>query len=253
MKFDKPIICLDIETTGLDIGTDKIIEIYLLKKNIDGTLEEWYSRFNPYPTIISEGAFSKHGITQEDLENEPLIKEKIPEILKFIEGCDLLGYNLLKFDIPMIIDEFIRNGFVFNHKNHFIYDAYRIWTHFEKRTLGDAVNRFLGRDITNYHTAHGDVVHTLEIFEKQIQLFGDGNMYTSFDPLFEDNVKKIDFNGTFQLNEKLDIVFGGGKHQGKLVKDIVKSERGYMDWLIEKSSMPIETKLIAKKLLAKFA
>lgn len=251
MKINKPIVCLDIETTGLDTQADKIIEIYLLRKNLDGTTDEWYSRFNPYPTSIGNGAFEKHGISQEDLQNEPFIKEKIPQILEFVKGCDLVGYNLLKFDIPMIIDEFIRNGYIFNHKERFIYDAYKIWMHFEKRTLGDAVVRFLGRGITDYHTSKGDVQHTLEIFEKQVELFADGDTESVFNPLF-DYAKNVDFNGTFQLNEQFEIVFGGGKHQGKLVKDVVKTERGYMDWLITKSAMPTETKLIAKKLLSKF-
>lgn len=251
MKIEKPLVCLDIETTGLDTQTDKIIEIYLLKKNIDGTTEEWYSRFNPYPTPIGEGAFEKHGITQEDLVSEPFIKDRIPEILSFIKGCDLVGYNLLKFDIPMIVDEFIRNGYIFNHKSYMIYDAYKIWMHFEKRTLGDAVTRFLGRNIKDYHTSKGDVEHTLEVFEKQVEIFADNDIEAVFNPLF-DYSKNIDFNGTFVLNEELDIVFGVGKHQGKKVKSVVRDERGYMDWLIEKSNMPRETKLIARKLLTKF-
>ena len=250
-NLKKPLACLDIETTGLNTQVDKIIEIFILKLNIDGTLEEFYSRFNPWPTPIGEGAFGKHGISQEDLQNEPIFKDKIPEIQEFLENCDIVGYNIIKFDIPMIIDEFIRNGVVFNHRGRKIYDAYKIWTHFEKRTLSDAVVRFLDQKIKDYHTAKSDVEHTLNVFQKQVDLFGDQDL-DAFDELSNFS-KTIDFNGMFVLNDSFEIMFGQGKHQGKLVKDIVKTEKSYMDWIIEKSQMPNETKLIAKKLKIKFA
>lgn len=250
-SLKRPLACLDIETTGLNTQLDKIIEIYILKLNVDGTMDEFYSRFNPWPTPIGEGAYGKHGITQEDLQNEPILKDKIPEIQSFLENCDIVGYNIIKFDIPMIIDEFIRNGAIFNHKSRKIYDAYKIWTHFEKRTLGDAVIRFLGHEIKDYHTSKGDVEHTLKVFQKQVELYGDQDLDT-FDELSNFS-KTIDFNGTFILNDSFEIIFGQGKHQGKLVKDVIKSERGYIDWIIEKSQMPNETKLIAKKLREKFA
>ena len=220
-NLKRPIVCLDIETTGLDIGLDKIIEIYILKRLPSGELEEFYSRFNPYPTLIGEGALGKHGITLDDLQDEPKFKEKIPLIQDFLQDCDITGYNILKFDIPFLIDEFIRNGAIFNHKNRKIYDAYKIWMHFEKRTLGDAVTRFLNKDIKDYHSAKGDVEHTLEVFEKQVELFGDDNI-DNFGEI-SDFSKNLDFNGTFIINDSFEIEFGQGKHQGKLVKNVLKT------------------------------
>lgn len=246
----KPLVCLDIETTGLDIQKDKIIEIYLLKKNLDGSYQEYYSRFNPYPVKIIDDAFNKHGITQNDLNNEPFFKDKIHEVLDFIKDCDLVGYNLLRFDLPIIIDECLRNGVYFNHRGYKIYDSYLIWMYFEKRSLSDAVNRFLDENIENYHTARSDVENTIRVFEKQIELYTDNNI-DKIDEIFNSS-KKIDFNGTFKLNENMDIIFGNGKYENHKVKDIIKSDIGYLNWLIEKSAQPKETKTIAKKLVSKY-
>ena len=104
MKIEKPIVFFDIESTGLNQIKDRIVELYMAKQNPDGTVDEFYSRFNPYPVEISEMAAKVHGITLEDVQNEPTFSQKAEEVLKFIEGSDLGGYNILSFDIPMIFD-----------------------------------------------------------------------------------------------------------------------------------------------------
>jgi DNA polymerase-3 subunit epsilon len=252
LNLKKPLICLDIETTGLNILDDKIIELYMLKKNTDGTTEEYYSRFNPYPTQISESAFDKHGITLEDLQNEPYLKDALPEILEFISDGDLLGYNLLHFDIPMFIEECIRYNKVFNHRGRKIFDAYRIWTHYEKRTLADAVTKFLGREIKDYHTSKGDVEHTFEVFEKQMEMYSDNTNFYDVADIISSVPKKIDFNGFFVLDENNNIIVSTGKHKGANVESLAKTEPDYFAWIINKSSMPTETKLIAKKLFTAY-
>jgi len=153
MNITKPICCLDIETTGLDLNEDRIIEIYILKEYPNGAQEELIGRFNNAGRAIAQGAQEKHGISEEDLISEPLFSERAAEIFNFIKDCDLCGYNLIRFDLPVLTNEFLRNNIIFSHRKFRIFDSLLIWQHFEKRTLEDAVKRFLKKDISDYHTA----------------------------------------------------------------------------------------------------
>jgi len=246
MSTQKPICCLDIETTGLDVNRDRIIEIYILKEWPDGTQDELYSRFNNQGTEIAKQAQEKHGIDESDLVDEPNFEEKAREIFNFIADSDLCGYNLIGFDLPLLTSEFLRCNIIFSHRKFRVFDALLIWKHYEKRTLEDAVHRFLDKDITEYHTARADVIHTLEVFKKQQKEFND-----DLDVLYKESSsvsKRIDLNGTFQLNDLLKPVLGVGKHKGIEVSVVLENDPNYFKWIFEKSDMPNETKLIAKKL-----
>lgn len=147
----KPIVFFDLETTGLSQTKDRIVEMYMRKKDDNGEIHEFYSRFNPFPVEISEMASSVHGITAEDVANEPRFEEKSQEILDFIKDCDLGGYNILNFDLPLLFEEFIPAGKMLDYRKHRIFDAYRMWTHYEPRTLTGATKRFLDRDLKDAH------------------------------------------------------------------------------------------------------
>lgn len=245
MNTTKPICCLDIETTGLDVNQDRIIELYILKEHPNGAQEELIGRFSNSGRAIAPGAQEKHGISEEELVDEPLFSTRAKEIFDFISGSDLCGYNLINFDLPLLTAEFLRCNIIFSHRKFRIFDSLLIWKHFEKRTLGDAVKRFLNRDITDYHTARADVIHTLDVFKKQMEEFSD-----DLDLLYKETssvAKRIDLNGTFLLNDELIPIFGVGKHKGVPIKDVVQNDPNYFKWIIEKSEMPQETKLIAKK------
>lgn len=246
MTLTKPICCLDIETTGLDINEDRIIEIYILKEWPNGLQEEFYSRFSNGDRKIAPSAEEKHGISEEDLVNEPLFSERATEIFNFIKDSDLCGYNLIHFDLPLLTSEFLRSNIIFSHRKFRIFDSLLIWKHFERRTLEDAVKRFLDKDISDYHTARADVIHTLSVFKSQLTQFTD-----DLDLLYKETSsvsKRIDLNGTFIFNDDLVAILGIGKHKGSTVKWVLENDPQYIKWIFEKSDMPHETKLIAKKL-----
>lgn len=252
MEKSKPIVFFDLETTGLNQKTDRIVEICMIKENPDGTTEELYSKFNPFPVEVSPEAELVHGMSNEDLMNEPEFSEKANDILAFIEGCDIGGYNILYFDIPMLFEELYRCGKPYDFKKHIIYDSYKIWTVSESRTLTGAVKRYLGESHTHAHSAKGDVEVTARILKKQIQEYRD--QYETPEQmamLTSEMNNKIDFAGKFGKNEDNQIVITFGKHKDKPVQKIYAEDPGYLQWMYEKADFPTETKLIARNIHAK--
>jgi len=253
MKMEKPIVFFDLETTGLSQTNDRIIEIYMLRENLDGTEDEFYSRFNPQPIEISEAASKVHGMTMEDLKDEPKFSDKADEILKFMEGCDIGGYNIMYFDVPMLFEEFHRSGKLFNYRNYRILDSYRIWTYYEPRTLTGAAKRFLGEGIENAHRAKNDVIATRGIFHKQMEEWLGETPIGEMVNLTTDLDKKIDLAGKFAKNESGDIILTFGKHANKTVQQIFSTDGEYFRWMYEKAEMPTDTKMIARRIYAKLS
>lgn len=259
MKIENPIVFFDIETTGLSQTNDRIVEIYMLKKNPDGTEEEFYSRFNPYPVQVSKEAEDLHGLSNEDLMSEPGFKEKSRDILAFIEGCDIGGYNILGFDLPFLTEEFIRCGIDYSFarphtKGIRIFDVYKIWTESEPRNLIGASKRFLKEDLVNAHQAKADVIATARVFEKQLEEFG--NMYEDVNDLAELTSKlknKLDLSGKFIINENHQICLSFGKYKDKTVQEIFRDDSGYFLWMAEKSDMSNEVKKLAKSIYEKLS
>lgn len=248
-----PIVFFDIETTGLNQKTDRIIELYMYRENPDGTTEELYSRFNPYPVPVSQEAESVHGISSEDLVNEPNFSEKVNEVLQFIQGCDLGGYNIIHFDIPMLFEEIYRaNGTTYNFKDHRIFDSYKIWIKSETRTLTGAVQRYLGRDHEHAHSAKADVIATAEILKKQLEEYN--SLYESTDSMADETAElkdRLDFGGKFAKNNQGQVVITFGKHKDKPVQQVYSEDTGYLKWMYEVADFPTDTKLIAKTIYEK--
>jgi len=252
MELSKPIVFFDLETTGLNQKTDRIIEICMIKENSDGTSEELYSKFNPFPVEVSHEAEMVHGMSSEDLMNEPSFSEKAKDILKFIEGCDIGGYNILYFDIPMLFEELYRCGLPYDFKKHTIYDSYKIWTASESRTLTGAVKRYLGESHVHAHSAKGDVEVTARILKSQFQVYADQYGSPQEMALVTSEMgKKVDFAGKFGRNENNQIVITFGKHKDKTVQQVYSEDQGYLQWMYEKAEFPTETKLIARNIYAK--
>ena len=248
MKIEKPKVHFDLETTGLSQTKDRIVELYMLKENPDGTEEEFYSRFNPYPVTISEEASEVHGITAEDLKDEPLFSDKADEILEFINGSDISGYNIIYFDIPLLFEEFHRVGKIFNYRNHKILDSYRIWMHYEPRTLTGATKRFLGNELEGAHRAKNDVIASKQILHKQMEEWQNDLSIEEVSDETTQLDKKIDLSGKFIRNDDNEITLSFGKHAKKTIAQIGKEDPDYFRWMYEKAEMPTDTKMIARKI-----
>lgn len=248
MKLKKSIVFFDIETTGLDKKEDRIIEIYLLKKNPDGTEEEFYSRFNPYPVLISQGAYVVHGISSKDLENEPSFSEKAKEIIDFIGDSDLAGYNILFFDMPMLFEEMFRCKVLFDWKKYRILDSYRIWTHYEPRTLGGAVKKFLGKEILNAHQAKADVQATADIFFKQMDMWFSVEDLESVSEVTSDLSNRVDLSGKLKKNSEGEVIITFGKHNNKTISKIFIEDPSYLQWFISNSDFPSDSRFEVRKI-----
>jgi DNA polymerase-3 subunit epsilon len=247
MKITKPIVFFDIESTGINTSRDRIVELQMIKVTANGE-EEWYSKFNPHPVVISDEAASVHGISNEDVMDAPKFEERANEILAFIEGCDLAGYNIQNFDVPMLFEEFCRANILFDWKRHRLLDAYALWTYFEPRTLTGAVERFLGEKFENAHSAKWDVDATKRVFFKQMETYNFSE--EDFDDVIEKSKKdnRIDLTGKFVKKDN-NIFYGFGKYNGKSVTEINKVDPGYLDWIANKSELSMDCKMIAKKLI----
>lgn len=247
MKIEKPIVFFDIESTGINTSRDRIVELQMVKVTESGE-EEWYSKFNPHPIAISDEAASVHGISNEDVMDAPKFEDRANEILQFIEGCDLAGYNIQNFDVPMLFEEFFRAGVLFDWRKYRLLDAYALWTYFEPRTLTGAVERFLGEKLENAHSAKWDVDATKRVFFRQMELYGFAP--NDFDEVIEKSKKdnRIDLTGKFVKKDNT-VFYGFGKYNGKSVKEINAVDPGYLDWIANKSELSLDCKMIAKKLI----
>jgi DNA polymerase-3 subunit epsilon len=252
MTLQKPISFFDCETTGLSTTKDRIVEICIIKYNPDGTTDKFYSLVNP--TInISEEVSAVHGITNEDVKDSPTFADIADSILEFLGDSDLGGYNILHYDIPLIFEEFLRAKKLFDYRKRRILDSYRIWTQYETRNLKGAVNRFLGIDLQNAHSAEADVTATAGIFFKQMEMWFDE---TEFDHLHNETTgldKKLDLSGKFAKNEAGEVTLTFGKHSGKTVQAIFAEDQEYLRWIYEKAEMPSDTKMIAQRIYSKLS
>lgn len=247
----EPIVFFDVETTGLDTKRDRIIEIFLLKINPDKSQEELEFRFNPEGVVIPEETQKIHGISNDMLINEPLFKDKVSEILNFIDGSILAGYNIVKFDLVILMEEIYRSGITYNLNKHKVLDAYKIWMKLEPRTLSGAALRFLKKPLNNAHTAKADVIATYEVMESMLTEFT--NQFETLDNLTEisKDSKFIDITGVFSRNDDGKIIINIGKYKGQLITEIAKNDSGYFKWMWEVADFPHDVKVISRTIYEK--
>lgn len=231
MNLTKPIAYLDVETTGLNIKDDRIIELAIVKILPDNTKLNFYSKFNPEGRKMSEEAIAKHGLTSQELLKEPLFKEIAPKILEFITGCDLGGFNCARFDVPILIEEFIRAKIGIKASEYKIVDAYRILIKAEPRTLAATYERFTGKKLENAHNALTDIEATIDIMEGIDKKF---TIPQTAEELHEYALGNdmIDFSNKLKKNEAGKIILNFGKHKNKLVSDVYASDPGYFKWIM---------------------
>lgn len=223
------------------MATDRIIEICVLKLNPDGTREIKTRRINP--TIpISPEAQAIHGISNEDVANEPTFKELAKSLAKWMEGCDIAGYNSTKFDVPMLSEEFLRAGIDFNFRKRKLIDVQNIFHKMEQRTLKAAYRFYCDKNLDNAHSAEADTIATMEILEAQLDRYPDDLQNDiSFLSDFSTRNRNLDYAGRIVLDEKDKPVFNFGKHKGRSVKEVLQSEPSYYDWIM-KGDFTLDTK-----------
>jgi DNA polymerase-3 subunit epsilon len=242
LKLRKPLVILDLETTGVNITTDRIVEFSALKVSPGGA-EEWLTlRLNPGIPISPE-ATRVHGITDADVANEPHFRDVARRIASFLEGCDLAGFNSMKFDIPILCEEFLRVNVDFNPARHKYVDVQVIFHKKEQRTLSAAYKFYCNRDLENAHSAQADTAATYEILKAQLDRYTD--LENDIDKLsaFSAFNNNADLAGRIVFNEQGVEVFNFGKHKGKPVELVFKEEPSYYSWMMN-GDFPQNTKQV---------
>lgn len=242
LDLKKPIVFFDLETTGIDIVNDRIVEISLLKVNQDGTEETKTMRINP-EMPIPEQSTAIHGITDEDVKDEPTFNTVAKDVAKFIEGCDLGGYNSNKFDIPLLAEEFLRVGVDVDLKKHRFVDVQVIFHKMEQRTLSAAYKFYCQKNLDDAHSAEADTKATYEILKAQIDRYTDLQNDIEEISKFSSHNKNVDFAGRIVLNEEGEEVFNFGKYKGQTVESVLEKDQGYFGWMMN-SNFPLYTKKV---------
>lgn len=242
LKLKKPLVILDLETTGVNIATDRIVEFSALKVSPAGA-EEWLTlRLNPGIPISPE-ATRVHGISDADVANEPHFRDVARRIASFLEGCDLAGFNSMKFDIPILCEEFLRVNVDFNPARHRYVDVQVIFHKKEQRTLSAAYKFYCDRELENAHSAQADTAATYEILKAQLDRYSD--LENDIDKLsaFSAFNNNADLAGRIVFNEQGVEVFNFGKHKGKPVELVFKEEPSYYSWMMN-GDFPQNTKQV---------
>ena len=231
LNLKNPIVFFDIESTGLNVATDRIVEISIIKINPDGSEEIKTRRINP--TIpISPEAQKVHGISDEDVKNEPTFAQIAKSLAKWMEGCDIAGYNSMKFDIPLLSEEFLRADVDFDFRKRKLVDVQNIFHKMEQRTLTAAYKFYCQKDLENAHSAEADTLATYEILKAQLDKYPDLQNDVKFLAEFSTKSKFVDYAGRIVYNEKDIPVFNFGKHNGRAVTDVLKAEPSYYSWMM---------------------
>lgn len=239
LSLSRPLAFLDLETTGINISTDRIVEIAIVKINIDGTKQVKRKLINPQMPIPA-GATEVHGITDDMVKEAPTFKQVANEIKQFIEGSDLGGYNSNRFDIPMLLEEFLRAGIDFSVEGKKFVDVQKVFHLMEQRTLSAAYKFYCNKSLDGAHSAEVDATATWEVLEAQIERYPQiGDTVESIVKFTgEDDI--VDFARRF-IKDKGVEVFNFGKHKGKPVVQVLKEEPQYYDWMM-KGDFPMNTK-----------
>ena len=249
IHLERPIIFIDLETTGTETLSDRIVELAALKIYPDGAEEIIITRINPGVAIPPE-AIAVHGITDSDVADEPSFAEYAPELKAFLEGCDLGGFNVRRFDLEMIEAEFKRAGIEFSREGRHIIDAQSIYHKFEPRDLSVAHKKYCGKEIENRHSSAGDVRAAVDVFRSQLKTHPE--LPKTVKELHEfcaerRNENWLDSKGKFVWVDK-DAVVNFGKYKGRTIQQMAEKERGFLEWMIKSDFMP-DAKRIANDAL----
>lgn len=252
LNLKRPIIFFDLETTGLDIAKDRIVELCYIRVEPNGNEEARSMRLNP-GMHIPEASSSVHGITDEDVKDCPTFADVAPQLAHTFEGCDVAGFNSNRFDLPLLVEEFLRTGINIDMAHSQAIDVQNIYHKMEKRTLAAAYKFYCGRDLENAHSALADTRATYEVLQAQLDRYPE-DLKNDVDFLadFSCMSHNIDFAGRFVYDEDGKELVNFGKYKGKAVKDVLSRDPGYYNWIMQ-GDFTLNTKQILTKLRLKYA
>lgn len=242
LHLTKPLVFFDLETTGINIASDRIVEISMIKIHPNGKEERYTQRVNPIIEIPREASLI-HGITNEMVLNEPTFKDIAIKIRDLIKGCDLAGFNSNRFDIPILAEEMLRADVDFSMKNRLAIDVQTIFHKKEQRTLGAAYQFYCEKTLENAHSAEADTFATYEILKAQIERYDDLENDTKMLSEYSSHRDRADFAGFILYDEQGDEIFSFGKYKGKKVTEILEKDQGYYAW-IQQADFPLYTKKV---------
>ena len=251
LELQRPLCFFDLETTGVNVVNDRIVEIAVLKLLPNGNKEGKTWLINP-EMPIPKGASDVHGITDDKVKNAPNFKTLAIEIYAFMNNCDWAGFNSDRFDIPLIAEEFMRAEVDFDLKNHKTIDVQTIFHKMEQRTLGAALKFYCDKELINAHSAMADTNATYEVLLAQVDRYDELENNLEFLSEFSTRKRSLDVAGFIVLNKEDQACFSFGKHKGKTVDEVLKKEPGYFGWLLN-ADFPLYTKKVLTALrLSKF-
>ncbi len=242
LKLTRPICFFDLETTGINISKDRIVEISVLKVFPDGKEESKTWLVNPQMKIPAE-VIAIHGISDEDVKGKPTFKELAKEINNLIKDSDLGGFNSNRFDIPILAEEMLRADLDFDMKNKLSVDVQTIFHKMEQRTLTAAYKFYCDKNLEDAHSAEADTNATYQVLKAQIERYDELENDTKFLAEFSSRKQFADFAGFISYNKKGEECFAFGKHKNRLVQDILDEEPGYFGWLLN-ADFPLYTKKV---------
>ncbi|MCB0698742.1 MAG: 3'-5' exonuclease [Chitinophagales bacterium] len=239
LTLKKPIVFLDLETTGTDPAKDRIVELALIKMNPNGTRDRYVKRINP-GMPIPESSTAIHGISDEDVKDAPMFKQLAKEIYEWMKGCDLGGYNAVRFDIPLLAEEMLRSGVEVDFTERNFVDVQQIFFKMETRTLSAAYEFYCNKTLENAHSAEADILATIEVLEAQLDRYN--NLENDIKALhtFTNNNDFVDYARRIVLKDGVP-VFNFGKYKGKSVEQVFTEEPQYYDWMMN-ADFPLHTK-----------
>jgi len=249
LKLYKPLCVFDLETTGTNVGKDRIVEICILKVNPDASRESKTWKVNPEMPIPKESS-AIHGIYDEDVVNAPTFKDIASKILEMISGTDLGGFNSNRFDVPLLAEELLRAGLDFDLSKFKLVDAQTIYHKMEPRNLSAAYNFYCQKTLENAHSAEADVLATFEVLDAQVGHYEDLPKEIAGLSDFSFHSKFADLAGMIHFNDKEQEIFAFGKYKGQVVKEVFQKDIGYYGWL-QSADFPLYTKKIFTKIQLK--
>jgi len=252
LNLKKPLVFFDLKTTGTNIAKDRIVEFAFLKVMPNGNKEMQTKKINPQRPIPLQSS-QVHGIYDKDVQDAPTFKQVAKELSYFLEGADFAGFNIIRFDVPMLVEEFLRSGIDFTMNNRRLIDAQKIFHMMEPRNLSAAYLFYCGKSLEDAHSAEADTIATFEVLQSQINHYQGVKIKNKngqdYEPIVNDMEllhqitaeKIVDFAGTMTFNEKGEEIFNFGKHKGKAITDVLKTEPSYFDWY-QKADFSLDSK-----------